>query len=188
MVRECVVCGGENTRPRSEVCGKACGSKRWRAENPEGAERSREMMREWVRQNPEANRARAREWGRANRNLVAQRSSQWKKDHPEKVAEYHRKGNWSAKRRARKAGAAVDGTWPDSPPQSQCQFCGSEVNLQCDHVAPLTRGGGHTLGNCQTLCGSCNSSKHNKLESELTPDFWVKVTSRIVERWANVQK
>ena len=182
MTKPCVVCGGENTRPRSEACGVACSSRRWRERSPENAERNRVMNRDRARQNPEANRARAREWNRANPKRGSERARQWKRDNPERVREHQRKGD--AKRRAMKAGAFSDGTWPDSPPQSQCQFCGSEVDLQRDHIVPLKRNGDDTLANCQTLCGHCNGSKHDKLEADLGPDFWLKVAARIVQRWA----
>lgn len=49
-----------------------------------------------------------------------------------------------------------------------CQYCGAyAVNLQCDHVIPISRGGSNDPENLVTACQRCNQSKHNK-----TPDEW----------------
>jgi len=49
---------------------------------------------------------------------------------------------------------------------SKCVVCGSSENITADHIVPLSRGGVEAEGNLQPLCGSCNSSKGNKLMSE----------------------
>jgi 5-methylcytosine-specific restriction endonuclease McrA len=41
----------------------------------------------------------------------------------------------------------------------RCLKCGSEDNIQIDHVVPLAIGGDNLFGNLQPLCRSCNSSK-----------------------------
>jgi 5-methylcytosine-specific restriction endonuclease McrA len=46
--------------------------------------------------------------------------------------------------------------------QKPCAACGSLDNQTIDHVIPLSLGGRHSIGNFQTLCASCNSSKHTK--------------------------
>jgi 5-methylcytosine-specific restriction endonuclease McrA len=47
-----------------------------------------------------------------------------------------------------------------------CAFCGSTIGLQIDHIVPISRGGRHSVGNLQSLCKPCNSSKNNRLEVE----------------------
>jgi len=48
-----------------------------------------------------------------------------------------------------------------------CQYCGARgVNLECDHVHPVSKGGGHDLSNLVTACFSCNRSKRDKTLSE----------------------
>lgn len=45
----------------------------------------------------------------------------------------------------------------------QCQYCGSEYNLEIDHIFPFSRGGGHEPENLQVLCKSCNGAKSDKV-------------------------
>lgn len=40
-----------------------------------------------------------------------------------------------------------------------CLRCGSESDLQIDHVVAHSKGGGDTVGNLQVLCGPCNRWK-----------------------------
>lgn len=41
-----------------------------------------------------------------------------------------------------------------------CAYCGARgVALQCDHVVPVAKGGGHTDDNLVTACKPCNQSK-----------------------------
>jgi hypothetical protein len=51
---------------------------------------------------------------------------------------------------------------------AQCAWCGKESDLVADHVVPKSEGGIDALQNMQVLCGSCNSQKGNKEESECT--------------------
>jgi len=48
-----------------------------------------------------------------------------------------------------------------------CQYCGERgKKLECDHVIPVSRGGGHTDDNLVTACFACNRSKRDKLVGE----------------------
>ena len=42
-----------------------------------------------------------------------------------------------------------------------CIECGSTKNLEIDHIVPVSKGGDGRRENLQTLCRSCNRSKHN---------------------------
>lgn len=50
-----------------------------------------------------------------------------------------------------------------------CQYCGERnCRLECDHIIPASRGGGHDPANLTTACRKCNQSKRAK-----TPDEWL---------------
>jgi 5-methylcytosine-specific restriction endonuclease McrA len=46
----------------------------------------------------------------------------------------------------------------------KCVNCGSNVNLEYDHIIPVSKGGANTTRNIQLLCESCNRSKGAKIE------------------------
>ena len=41
----------------------------------------------------------------------------------------------------------------------RCKMCGSNYNLEIDHIYPFSFGGGNEESNLQVLCKSCNLSK-----------------------------
>jgi hypothetical protein len=45
----------------------------------------------------------------------------------------------------------------------KCLHCGTDQELQMDHVFPWSRGGATTFANLQTLCGPCNRLKGAKV-------------------------
>jgi len=45
----------------------------------------------------------------------------------------------------------------------RCVRCGSEDELQFDHVIPVARGGGNAPENIQILCGTCNRRKSDSI-------------------------
>ena len=46
----------------------------------------------------------------------------------------------------------------------QCQNCGSQYDLEIDHIFPFSRGGGHEPENLQVLCKQCNLSKSDSIQ------------------------
>lgn len=45
----------------------------------------------------------------------------------------------------------------------RCVQCGSEDDLQFDHVIPVAKGGGNAVDNIQILCGDCNRQKSDSI-------------------------
>ena len=45
----------------------------------------------------------------------------------------------------------------------KCVQCGSNENLEFDHIIPHSKGGANTYRNIQLLCEPCNRSKSNKI-------------------------
>ena len=44
----------------------------------------------------------------------------------------------------------------------KCAYCGSDTEIQQEHVVPVSRGGGTTMGNIVPACKKCNMSKKDK--------------------------
>ena len=47
--------------------------------------------------------------------------------------------------------------------EGKCVECGSNENLEFDHIIPHSKGGANTYRNIQLLCENCNRSKSNKI-------------------------
>lgn len=44
-----------------------------------------------------------------------------------------------------------------------CSHCGSRINLEYDHMIPISKGGSNTVRNIELLCEKCNRKKSNKI-------------------------
>ncbi|MGD0879240.1 MAG: HNH endonuclease [Anaerolineales bacterium] len=47
--------------------------------------------------------------------------------------------------------------------QGRCVKCGSQINLEYDHIIPVDKGGSNTARNIQLLCEACNRRKGDKI-------------------------
>jgi hypothetical protein len=47
-----------------------------------------------------------------------------------------------------------------------CTYCGTDKQLEGDHVVPLSRGGSNVFANLATACRRCNLSKGSKTADE----------------------
>lgn len=129
---------------------------------------------------------RHKEYQKTHKDEYRKRSINFHKAHKEKVAEYKKKYASSEKGKAaqkRKHHAhdtrmkATENTLTDAQwkkilvmQNNRCNICHSRFTAKLspttDHIIPLSKGGGLTFENVQALCGSCNSSKHAKLDPQ----------------------
>jgi len=47
--------------------------------------------------------------------------------------------------------------------EGRCVRCGTDEDLQFDHVIPVAKGGGNSIENVQVLCGDCNRVKSDSI-------------------------
>ena len=79
------------------------------------------------------------------------------------------KGIWAAKERKRRAKQLENASFHISKKELEklyvgpCSYCGVSGKMTLDHVVPIQKGGQHSIGNLVPACGSCNSSKGQKL-------------------------
>ena len=45
----------------------------------------------------------------------------------------------------------------------KCVICGTNENLEFDHIIPFSKGGANSYRNIQLLCESCNREKSDKI-------------------------
>ncbi len=148
--------------------------------DPAYRERHRERKREYQRERRrdpaylEREREREREHKRERRSDPAYRERERERDRERK------RENGRAdlrRRRARKANAPTDNHTPAELVESWderglyvCTYCGGP-HQHIDHVVPLSRGGGETVGNLVPACSPCNLSKGARLPCEWRPEL-----------------
>lgn len=47
--------------------------------------------------------------------------------------------------------------------EGKCKRCGSQENLEFDHIIPVSKGGSNTENNIELLCKKCNLKKSDKI-------------------------
>lgn len=107
-----------------------------------------EYLKKWIADNPESVRKIKRDWNKRNKDYARSRVL---------LRRARLKTNGVFKIRKSFLLRLYD---------SNCIVCGSNQNIQADHVLPLSRGGRHSEGNLQPLCQKCNYSKHHRTMME----------------------
>ena len=113
--------------------------------------------------NKDKSKASQQAYYEANKDKKRAYKRAYRKANPEKFAEF------SQRRRARKRANGVYKIIDKDLRRiyaSPCAACGTTGKVQADHVIPIARGGHHSIGNLQPLCGSCNTSKCDRLMIE----------------------
>jgi 5-methylcytosine-specific restriction endonuclease McrA len=64
----------------------------------------------------------------------------------------------------------------------RCAYCGASGDLHIEHVVPISKGGGHAIGNIVPACESCNYSKRDH-----DPEAWYRSQPFYSEvRWRKI--
>jgi len=137
--------------------------------NPTSPKPSREDYRQrklartkaWTLANPEKYKAMKKAWADANPDRI--KAYDKDKAHKRRSSKMD-----TSTRKERKA--MID--WLESwsmKKSVKCYWCLKKhkpSNCHLDHIAPLSKGGSHTLGNVCIACAECNMHKHSKHPSE----------------------
>lgn len=126
-----------------------------------------EASKRYREANPDKCSAAGRRYYRANAESEKARAMAWRENNPDEWKLIHRKSE--SARRAKIAGASarkILASDIERIKRSPCIHCGAVGDIHLDHAIPLSRGGSHSIGNIQPMCGPCNMSKKDKLYAE----------------------
>lgn len=160
-------------------------NKEWREQNPEYFENYRkenagyikEQNQRYYKENIEHCKKYGKEYRIKNRDRISEYNKNHRKKSPEYYTKYHERYRsenrgkrivWWQNRRSREKSlpsSFTHGEWIESQEyfDNKCAYCGAETKLTQDHFQPVSRGGGYISSNIIPSCGSCNSSKSDKL-------------------------
>jgi 5-methylcytosine-specific restriction endonuclease McrA len=154
---------------------KACVKIKSKQHYLENSELLREKARQYRAKNPEKVRERRLAWKRANKEKNVAMVVKYQRRNPDKRAaatkryrerNKERYASWSRARQA-KLNNCKHYLITDKDLRKlysdPCFACGSREKQTIDHIIPIDLGGNHGIGNLQTLCLSCNSSKRNRV-------------------------
>jgi len=152
--------------------------KKWRKENPEKVKEQNKKYREENKKEAlEYHKEYSKKYYKKNKDKKKEYSKKWEEKNPnyrnnymkkysktEKGKINYTKGN--LKRRTLKKKAKNTLTKKEikiiQDRDKKCVYCGSNKNLQFEHIIPLNKGGENSFLNGVMACKSCNSSKRNK--------------------------
>jgi 5-methylcytosine-specific restriction endonuclease McrA len=165
----CIVCANIKSRARYKVhaVSQRARAVEYRKNNLEACKQRRLA---WKRANKEKNVASAVAYGRRNPEKRAKATKKYRESNKERYNHYYSQ---------RKAKLMNCRTYQVTDKElrklysSPCVSCQSTERQSLDHIIPIDLGGNHGIGNLQTLCQSCNSSKSNRVmtvwRKSLTP-------------------
>jgi 5-methylcytosine-specific restriction endonuclease McrA len=157
---------------------------RRRAYDQSHAEERRAWRKAWYASHKEQHAETTNAWRASNKGHIAETNKAWTEANKERKAAMNRawrlanpdmNGEYKRNRRARETvggGVITAAEWRAllTACGNRCLSCGSTVNLELDHVKPLSAGGANTTYNAQPLCRKCNASKATKTIDYRPPD------------------
>jgi 5-methylcytosine-specific restriction endonuclease McrA len=136
-------------------------------------EKRHDYYRLWASNNKDKRQAINTRYAEKNRTKNALRMREYRKKNPEM------RKNWSKQNPAKQAELYVIRRLRKNTSkylildkeirliyEKNCFYCGSDKDIQIDHIFPLARGGEHRIGNLLSACKSCNSSKKDNFIME----------------------
>ncbi len=154
--------------------------RKWREENKEHLI---EKGKEWRENNREYKRKSDREYGKRVRadpifhKRLLKKQEEMRRNYPERIKEYNKKYHNSEKgklkytkhnhlRLSKKYGNEFNLNQEEIKEiferDKVCVYCGSDNNLELDHIIPISKEGKSIFKNFVVACRSCNPSKSNK--------------------------
>jgi len=128
-------------------------------------------MKRYYHKNKAMLKAKSNRYHHSHKVAANERTRQWHKSNP--AQSKANKSNAKHTRRAKEYATRVNPygiyQWMKrvkSTPVVTCHWCGESmlgILAVFDHVIAISKGGAHTLENLCVSCGSCNSSKKDKL-------------------------
>lgn len=175
----CAACAKEHRKKHLEE--RAAKQREYVKKTPGYAEKAKEYLIKYVRDNKDTIQASKLEWARKNKDHINAKSRDWRKQNPEKaflIAKRYRENNPEAKaliahnRRTRIKGDKpttdiVRKLWAKQNGKCVCCNASLDEGYHLDHIMPLALGGRHIDENLQLLTPKCNRSKSAK-----HPDVW----------------
>ena len=126
-------------------------------------QKNKQQYADYHRENAQKRSGYMKRYYAKNKSYFAEKAKEWRTANPERKAEIENR------RRSRVANGGVfviTDKELDALYASACANCGSKDNMTVDHVIPISRGGRHSIGNLQPLCGRCNTSKNDRFMVE----------------------
>jgi 5-methylcytosine-specific restriction endonuclease McrA len=167
---ECSTCGAIFEKRRDHLkeknyCSPGCSAKGRQRDGARWKDKwqVKQYMADYQRRNSKRISEIARQWVERNKDKRKDIQRRYREKNADKIAVA------TAKRRAGyKEGSLTGQQWGEIKAFYghrclKCQRREPEIALCIDHIAPVSKGGGHHASNIQPLCKSCNSSKCAKL-------------------------
>lgn len=118
----------------------------------------KEKYSKWREKNITYDLERKKSWRKNNLEYDKQRKAKWSSENLDKRRMSYHKRNIKIKQNVFYISEKEIKRIISSP----CFYCGSNQNIQIDHVVPISKGGKHSIGNIVPACRSCNASKCDK--------------------------